>query len=102
MAKPATRQCALFSHILIAPLHPFILPLLFKTYSYRPTSQQQGHLMRLLPFALFSALAVSAATPAVTQTAAQPAPLSQLVAAVDIPYTQFTLANGLRVIVHED
>jgi predicted Zn-dependent peptidase len=58
--------------------------------------------MRLLPFALCSALAVSAATPAITQTPAQPAPLSQLVAAVDIPYTQFTLPNGLRVIVHED
>ena len=33
---------------------------------------------------------------------AQAAPLSQLVSAVDIPYQAFTLANGLRVIVHED
>ena len=32
----------------------------------------------------------------------QPAPLSQLVKAVDIPYETFTLANGLRVIVHTD
>ncbi|NCP12013.1 MAG: insulinase family protein [Sphingomonadales bacterium] len=31
-----------------------------------------------------------------------PAPLSQLVDAVDIPYQQFALANGLRVLVHED
>src|SRR6476619_3230351 len=33
---------------------------------------------------------------------AEPAPLSQLVAAVDIPYESFTLANGLKVIVHTD
>ncbi|HKT14654.1 MAG TPA: insulinase family protein [Allosphingosinicella sp.] len=33
---------------------------------------------------------------------AEAAPLSQLVSAVDIPYQAFTLANGLRVIVHED
>ncbi|MFT4026883.1 MAG: pitrilysin family protein [Novosphingobium sp.] len=32
----------------------------------------------------------------------QPAPLSQLVKAVDIPYEAFTLPNGLRVIVHTD
>lgn len=31
-----------------------------------------------------------------------PAPLAQLVRAVDIPYEQFTLPNGLRVIVHTD
>ena len=30
------------------------------------------------------------------------APVSQLVRSVDIPYQQFTLANGLRVIVHTD
>lgn len=33
---------------------------------------------------------------------AAPAPLSELVKAVDIPYETFTLANGLRVIVHTD
>lgn len=33
---------------------------------------------------------------------AKPAPVSELVKAVNIPYTQFTLANGLRVIVHTD
>lgn len=31
-----------------------------------------------------------------------PAPLSELVAKVDIPYEQFTLANGLTVVVHTD
>ena len=34
--------------------------------------------------------------------ATAPAPLASLVAAVDIPYEQFTLKNGLRVIVHTD
>ncbi|WP_033075266.1 M16 family metallopeptidase [Sphingopyxis sp. MWB1] len=32
----------------------------------------------------------------------EPAPISDLVKAVDIPYESFTLDNGLRVIVHED
>jgi predicted Zn-dependent peptidase len=39
--------------------------------------------------------------PAVAQTAA-PVPVSQLVSEVDIPYESFTLANGLRVLVHTD
>jgi len=34
--------------------------------------------------------------------AADPAPVSALVAKVNIPYEQFTLPNGLRVIVHTD
>jgi len=42
------------------------------------------------------------ASPAAAQPAAPAAPLSALVAQVDIPYQQFTLPNGLRVIVHED
>lgn len=33
---------------------------------------------------------------------AQPAPLSELVSKVDIPFEQFTLSNGLQVIVHTD
>lgn len=33
---------------------------------------------------------------------AQPAPLSDLVKAVDIPYEKFALANGLTVLVHTD
>ena len=34
--------------------------------------------------------------------AAEPAPVSELVSKVDIPYEQFTLPNGLRVLVHTD
>ena len=47
------------------------------------------------------ALALVAITPAQAQTA-EPAPLSQLVAEVDIPYETFTLPNGLTTIVHTD
>ena len=45
------------------------------------------------------------ATVATTPLVAKPmpvAPISELVARVDIPYEQFTLPNGLRVIVHTD
>ena len=41
--------------------------------------------------------AAQAASPAT-----QAAPVADLVAAVDIPYTKFTLDNGLTVLVHED
>ncbi|RMB54695.1 putative Zn-dependent peptidase [Sphingomonas sp. PP-CE-3A-406] len=34
--------------------------------------------------------------------AAKPAPVADLVKSVDIPYQQFTLKNGLRVVVHTD
>ena len=40
--------------------------------------------------------------PALPHPATLPAPLSQLVQSVDIPYERFTLANGLQVIVHTD
>ena len=40
--------------------------------------------------------------PIAPKPAVQPAPLSQLVQSVEIPYEQFTLANGLQVIVHTD
>ncbi|WP_076744137.1 M16 family metallopeptidase [Sphingomonas jeddahensis] len=33
---------------------------------------------------------------------AKPAPVADLVRAIDIPYEQFTLPNGLRVVVHTD
>ncbi len=46
-----------------------------------------------------SALAIVAAAPAFAQ---QAAPVADLVKAVDIPYQQFTLSNGLRVVVHTD
>ena len=39
---------------------------------------------------------------AAAAAAAEPAPLSELVKAVDIPYEQFALANGLTVLVHTD
>lgn len=62
---------------------------------------------RRLPLMLgLSALAFaplgSAAQAAPATAAAAPAPLSSLVSAVDIPYQEFRLPNGLRVIVHTD
>ncbi|HEY0131096.1 MAG TPA: pitrilysin family protein, partial [Allosphingosinicella sp.] len=76
----------------------------------------------LLPFALFSAFAVTAcasttsdevasasdapaaeaAPEAAPEAAGGPVPVAQLVRQIDIPYEQFTLDNGLRVVVHED
>ncbi len=47
------------------------------------------------------ALPVAHAAPA-RQRLPAAAPVSALVTAIDIPYQQFTLANGLRVIVHTD
>ncbi|WP_298160408.1 pitrilysin family protein [Brevundimonas sp.] len=47
-----------------------------------------------------SAAPVAATTPRAAELAA--APVSQLVSEVDIPWTRFTLDNGLTVIVHED
>ena len=46
------------------------------------------------------ALALLVAAPVFA--APEPAPVSELVAKVDIPYEQFTLRNGLRVLVHTD
>ncbi|MCP3729667.1 insulinase family protein [Sphingomonas sp. MG17] len=51
-------------------------------------------------FASLTALAVALAAPAFAQTA--PVPVADLVKRVDIPYEEFRLANGLRVIVHTD
>ena len=51
--------------------------------------------------ALTGAAIVALASPAFAQTA-RPAPVSALVKSVDIPYQQFTLPNGLRVVVHTD
>ena len=56
-------------------------------------------------FALALAVTTSlvAAGPVLAKAkAANPAPIADLVKAVDIPYQAFTLDNGLRVIVHED
>jgi predicted Zn-dependent peptidase len=74
---------------------------------------------RLLPLALLTAFGLAACTTApddegpatasdttpvaaAPERAAGPAPIAELVRRVDIPYEQFTLDNGLRVIVHED
>ena len=46
--------------------------------------------------------ATSLVSPAFAQTAPKPAPVAELVRPIDIPFQQFTLANGLRVIVHTD
>jgi predicted Zn-dependent peptidase len=50
------------------------------------------------------ALAPEPAVPpqSVTPLPAEPAPLPQLVSEVSLPHSEFTLDNGLRVIVHED
>lgn len=49
-------------------------------------------------------LAIAQAKPAATKPTAAPAaaPVSVLAKSVDIPFTQFTLKNGLRVVVHTD
>ncbi|HAF40361.1 MAG TPA: peptidase M16 [Sphingobium sp.] len=66
-------------------------------------SRRLSLLIGLSPLAL-SVLAMTPMTQAVAQSAeaGAPAPLSSLVAKVDIPYEEFRLANGLRVIVHTD
>ncbi|KQS03938.1 peptidase M16 [Sphingomonas sp. Leaf357] len=46
--------------------------------------------------------AVMSAPALAAPPAAKPAPVAALVKQVDIPYQQFTLPNGLRVIVHTD
>lgn len=51
------------------------------------------------PAAGWAAQAAPQARPA---DPARPAPLADLIKAVEIPFEQFTLANGLRVIVHSD
>ncbi|MFM2301358.1 MAG: hypothetical protein RLZZ84_1094 [Pseudomonadota bacterium] len=48
------------------------------------------------------ASAPPALAPALAATAPQPAPLADLVKAVEIPFDQFTLGNGLTVLVHTD
>ncbi|MGQ3102021.1 MAG: M16 family metallopeptidase [Sphingopyxis solisilvae] len=56
-----------------------------------------------LALALAATTSLVAAAPAIAQSkAAAPAPIAELVKAVDIPHQTFTLDNGLRVIVHED
>ena len=47
-------------------------------------------------------LASAPAPPAAAEATLEPAPLANLVRAVDIPYERFDLANGLKVLVHTD
>lgn len=47
-------------------------------------------------------LATTLAGPAIAQQIPAPAPVAALVKSVDIPHDEFTLPNGLRVIVHTD
>jgi len=55
------------------------------------------------PFRLIAAAALAlAATVPLQAQQSEPAPLSDLVAEVDIPYETFTLPNGLTTIVHTD
>ena len=49
-----------------------------------------------------TALTISAPALAKHHESAKPAPVSELVNAVDIPYEEFTLDNGLKVLVHTD
>jgi len=77
-----------------------------------PESLRSILMRRTLAFAL-AALPLAACAPQAARVAStpdapaasaevRPAPLSQLVAGVDIPYEQFTLDNGLTVLVHTD
>src|SRR4051794_21909219 len=60
--------------------------------------------MRSIAFAstLLASLSLIAVAANAAPAPVAPAPVSALVRAVDIPYQEFTLPNGLRVIVHED
>jgi zinc protease len=53
-----------------------------------------------MPRAAFLALSLLFVTPAFASD--EPVPVKNLVARVNIPYEQFTLKNGLRVLVHTD
>jgi zinc protease len=61
-------------------------------------------MIRKCAFALMaSSLALGAANSAAAKAKpVKAAPVSQLIKSVDIPFQEFTLPNGLRVIVHED
>ena len=53
-------------------------------------------------FALAASLAASVAMVPVSAAPLPAVPIADLVARIDIPYEQFALPNGLRVIVHTD
>src|SRR5262249_36815551 len=51
---------------------------------------------------LGAVVAMALVAPNVAADTSKPAPVSALLKLVDIPHQQFTLSNGLRVIVHTD
>ena len=57
--------------------------------------------MHFRKVALSGAAMVAIVAPLHAETA-KPAPVAELIRKVDIPYQQFTLKNGLRVVVHTD
>lgn len=59
-------------------------------------------LMRFVALLALAATAGVSAAPARPADEPRPAPVAELVRAVDIPHAGFTLSNGLRVIVHTD
>ena len=69
------------------------LPITIRTDMKRPIAT---------PFAVLALCAAVRQPLSAIARPAAPAPLSRLVAAVDIPYESFTLPNGLRVLVHTD
>jgi zinc protease len=68
---------------------------------FTPLSRRLSLMIGMSALALTPASHLLAQPGGATGVAA-PAPLSSLVSAVDIPYQEFTLKNGLRVIVHTD
>ncbi len=82
-----------------------------KPVSRQPLRRIWAAALPLSAFALAACSGVPAAPPtsasasapaAAASPATRPAPLADLVAAVDIPYETFTLDNGLTTIVHTD
>ncbi len=58
--------------------------------------------LRVVIAGALSALLLGPAAAQPQTSALRPAPLSDLVRQIDIPFQQFTLANGLKVVVHTD
>jgi zinc protease len=92
LVEAGNRSTALYRHV---PTHNMCILIKRKT--------PMSHLSRSLLLALTTA-ALTVAAPALARRheAAKPAPVSELVDAVAIPYEQFTLDNGLKVLVHTD
>src|SRR5512147_524211 len=80
---------------------PVTLCLAAPTLSFGTILKPWEHIMvRNVTLALMlSGSALVSAAPALAQ---EPAPVSKLVEAVNIPHEKFTLPNGLTVLVHED